>query len=402
MNLLAFDTSTEALSIALQKEDGGTLTQWDYTGAGGAQASTDLIPKCLEFLGNASLKISSLEAICFGAGPGSFTGLRTSCAVAQGFAFGANVAVLAVDSLLAVAEEARHQSPGSFEKARVLALLDARMDEMYGAVYEFNDERWQEIHPPCLVSPEELAGSVLMEALSQGKSLIAGNVGDVYANRLGQVEVIKALPNAQAMLRLAPQMLREGKAVSAKDALPRYVRDKVAQTTAERVAAKQNQEQNQNQNQKQESAALQVRFEALRDEDLDKVVQIEDRVYAHPWSRTNFSDALKSGYQAQALMAGHTMLAYFVAMKGVDEVHLLNLAVAPEYQRQGWARLMLDALATWSRGQAAEQLWLEVRAGNVRAQKIYERHGYARIGVRKGYYPDGTEREDAVVMSLKL
>jgi ribosomal-protein-alanine N-acetyltransferase len=98
-----------------------------------------------------------------------------------------------------------------------------------------------------------------------------------------------------------------------------------------------------------------------------------------------------------------TLVGYFVAMKGVDEVHLLNLTVAPEYQRQGWARVMLDALALWSRRQDAQWLWLEVRVSNMRAMQVYERHGYRRVGQRKNYYPNGPgQREDAVVMSLAL
>jgi ribosomal-protein-alanine N-acetyltransferase len=90
-------------------------------------------------------------------------------------------------------------------------------------------------------------------------------------------------------------------------------------------------------------------------------------------------------------------------MKGVDEVHLLNLTVAPAFQRQGWGRVMLDALAIWSRGQGAQWLWLEVRASNERALRIYERHGYRRVGERKNYYPAAFgKREDAAVMSLRL
>src|SRR3569832_345041 len=102
-------------------------------------------------------------------------------------------------------------------------------------------------------------------------------------------------------------------------------------------------------------------------------------------------------------MAGDALLGYFIAMKGVDEVHLLNITVAPEYRSQGWGRLMLDALALWARGKGAQWLWLEVRVGNARAQRIYEQHGYRRDGERKGYYhAAGGEREDAIVVSLKL
>ena len=150
-------------------------------------------------------------------------------------------------------------------------------------------------------------------------------------------------------------------------------------------------------------AAVEVQFAPLLAEHIDAVVQIEQRAYAHPWNRTNFADALQSGYQAQMLLAEETVLGYFVAMEGVEEVHLLNITVAPEFQRQGWSRIMLDALTLWARGRQAQWLWLEVRVGNTRAMQVYEAQGYARVGVRKDYYPAGHgKREDAVVMGLKL
>jgi ribosomal-protein-alanine N-acetyltransferase len=148
---------------------------------------------------------------------------------------------------------------------------------------------------------------------------------------------------------------------------------------------------------------VEARFEPLTPERLDEVLRIEQRAYPHPWTRGNFLDAIHSGYQGQLLLAGDELLGYFVAMQGVDEVHLLNITVAPEFQRQGWARVMLDALATWARGRGAEWLWLEVRVSNARALGVYEAHGFRRVGQRKGYYPAGRgEREDAVVMSLHL
>jgi ribosomal-protein-alanine N-acetyltransferase len=149
--------------------------------------------------------------------------------------------------------------------------------------------------------------------------------------------------------------------------------------------------------------SVEAQFEPLTEARLDEIVAIERTAYGHPWTRGNFSDSLQSGYEAQLLTAGTTVIGYFVAMKGVDEVHLLNITVAPALQGQGWGRVLLDALALWSRGQGAQWLWLEVRVTNVRAQRIYEHHGYRRVGERKGYYPaDGGKREDAVVMSLKL
>jgi ribosomal-protein-alanine N-acetyltransferase len=148
---------------------------------------------------------------------------------------------------------------------------------------------------------------------------------------------------------------------------------------------------------------IEARFEALTPQHLDAVLQVEQRAYAHPWSHGNFIDSLASGYEAQVLMGDNTVLGYFVAMKGVDEVHLLNITVDPEYQGQGWAHVMLDALTLWAKGQNADWLWLEVRSGNLRATKVYEAQGYRRVGLRKNYYPAVQgQREDAVVMSLRL
>lgn len=146
-----------------------------------------------------------------------------------------------------------------------------------------------------------------------------------------------------------------------------------------------------------------VVFEPMHVQSLDDVVLVEQQAYTHPWTLRNFADALQAGYQAQKLRANDQLLGYFVAMKGVDEVHLLNITVAPAFQRQGWALTMLEALALWSRGQGALQLWLEVRTSNLRAMQIYEQYGFRRMGVRKAYYPATQgQREDAVVMCLPL
>ncbi|RYX96821.1 MAG: ribosomal-protein-alanine N-acetyltransferase [Comamonadaceae bacterium] len=150
-----------------------------------------------------------------------------------------------------------------------------------------------------------------------------------------------------------------------------------------------------------------AQFEIMTPSWLDRVVAVEQRAYEQPWTQGNFNDSLNAGYHALLLTGGSgtatTLIGYFVAMKGVDEVHLLNITVAPELQRQGWARVMLDALAMWARGQGADWLWLEVRTSNTRAHEIYERYGFRQVGTRKAYYPASHgKREDAIVMSLSL
>ena len=152
-----------------------------------------------------------------------------------------------------------------------------------------------------------------------------------------------------------------------------------------------------------ERPPLEARFADLTALDLDAVIAVEQSVYGHPWTVGNFKDALASGYQAQRLLAGDTLIGYFVAMKVVDEVHLLNITVSMSYRSQGWARLMLDALAVWSRGQGCAWLWLEVRESNHRALQVYRSHGFKQVGLRKDYYPVGRGlREAALVMSQKL
>jgi ribosomal-protein-alanine N-acetyltransferase len=160
-----------------------------------------------------------------------------------------------------------------------------------------------------------------------------------------------------------------------------------------------------------------VAFEPVTAADLDAVCEVEKSAYTHPWTHKHFADSLASGYPVVMLLGealpgeavhprrtdGRVLLGYLVAMPGVDEVHLLNITVAPAHQRQGWARFLLDALALWSRSQGAQWLWLEVRASNAPARALYESHGFRQVGMRRGYYPAGQfQREDAVVMSLNL
>ena len=137
---------------------------------------------------------------------------------------------------------------------------------------------------------------------------------------------------------------------------------------------------------------------------LDPVMAIEAAAYAFPWTRGNFIDSLAAGYPARVLFdAQRHLLGYFIAMPGVDEMHLLNITVAPAEQGRGHARFMIDALIPLCHEHHARELWLEVRDSNERARAMYLRLGFTAVGVRKGYYPAPFgRREDAVVMSLKI
>jgi len=138
--------------------------------------------------------------------------------------------------------------------------------------------------------------------------------------------------------------------------------------------------------------------------ELQAVVAIEAAAYDFPWTRGNFIDSLAAGYLARVLCdTGGHVVGYFIAMKGVEEMHLLNLTVAPVEQGKGHARFMLDELVDLCGGVGARQLWLEVRESNARARRLYERYGFRHIGVRRGYYPAmHGRREDASVMALEV
>lgn len=246
MKLLALETSTDRLSVGVQHGE----QQWWHEGAGGAQASAALIPAIEALMARAGLVYADLDAIVFGRGPGSFTGLRTACAVAQGLAWGANLPVLPVDTLMAVAEEARlaqaqadaqalggRQPPvlaAAFPRQdlQVLALLDARMGELYVGRYRHGAAGWT-VQGSCeLMAPTQL--------VVQPEDLLAGNALEVHAQALSGVVNARhpAWPTARALLSLAPALWSAGHAVDAAQALPLYIRDKVAQTTEERAAAR--------------------------------------------------------------------------------------------------------------------------------------------------------------------
>ncbi len=234
VKLLALDTSTERLALALHAP-GGPHT---LLAEGGAQASATLLPQVHVLLARAGLQMTDLDAIAFGQGPGAFTGLRTACAVAQGLAFGLGKPVLAIDSLLIVAEDARLQHFADAATLDIAVALDARMSEAYAGRYRWANGAWHTLQP---------AGLYALPALPRlwadsGLQALAGSALAAFADRVpwptGALQLPLEHDRARALLSLAVQAAQAGAGVEAALALPLYLRDKVAQTTQERDAVR--------------------------------------------------------------------------------------------------------------------------------------------------------------------
>jgi tRNA threonylcarbamoyladenosine biosynthesis protein TsaB len=224
MRVLALDTSTEYCSVALW-QDGVVMERCELVG----QKHSELLIEMLDaLLKDAGFGIKDMDGIAFGKGPGSFTGARIACGAAQGLALGANLPVAGVCTLQALAE--------SSGKPRVIAALDARMGEVYHAVYEKRDDVWEAVSEPCLCKPED-APSVPGEnwfGAGSGFAVHGAVLGRRYAGQLLGMDG-SMVPQAAAIATLGAAQFLLGRGADAAAALPLYLRDKVALKTSERA-----------------------------------------------------------------------------------------------------------------------------------------------------------------------
>jgi tRNA threonylcarbamoyladenosine biosynthesis protein TsaB len=224
--LIALETSTETASVALLHK--GVMHCLESSGV--QTHSQSVLPMVQRLLADCGLSMKDCDVVAFGAGPGSFTGVRTACGIAQGLAYGAGLPVVPVVTLLAMAEACR-DATGAQD---VLALLDARMDEVYWAQYRF-DGAWT-----CVVEPV-LSRADAVDSASAVPVTACGNGLSVYASHLeGKAFAANAhpaiMPHARWIAALAQKEAAAGRTINARDAQPVYLRNKVAMTTAERSA----------------------------------------------------------------------------------------------------------------------------------------------------------------------
>lgn len=225
--IIALDTSSDMASVALLR--GGKLRALSSEGFSTHSLST--LPMLQQLMNDEGIEIRDVDAIAFGCGPGSFTGLRTACGIAQGLSFGASVPVIPVVTLEAMAESCRQK----YGTEDVVAMLDARMHEVYWAQYRYENGCWRTLAEPSLNAAADI--------IPQGKPAFCGNGLTAYAEELKPVvddrpQYPDIIPHAEIMALLGRERFARGETIGAADIEPLYLRNKVALKTAERLALK--------------------------------------------------------------------------------------------------------------------------------------------------------------------
>ncbi|RJG06016.1 tRNA (adenosine(37)-N6)-threonylcarbamoyltransferase complex dimerization subunit type 1 TsaB [Noviherbaspirillum cavernae] len=224
--ILAIETSTETASASLLHDD--IIIAGETTGV--HTHSQTILPMVQDLLKQAGMTLEQCDAIAFGSGPGSFTGVRTACGVAQGLAFGSDLPVVPVVTLLAMAQACREECGAD----NILVILDARMGEVYWAQYR-HEHGWHTVLEPRLSAPSAVAAKGRVVACGNGLAAYPGKFENLAAEDGMQPHI---MPHARQVARLARIAFENGNAVAARDAQPLYVRDKVAMTTVERLATR--------------------------------------------------------------------------------------------------------------------------------------------------------------------
>ena len=421
--LLALETSSSLCSVALLTVDAaGSANLYSAEHDGTAEHAERLLPMADDLLAQAGVKRSDLQVIAFGEGPGGFTGLRVACGVAQGLGLALGIPVIGVVSHLAVAQA----TPAAAGDVIVVA-LDARMGEMYVAAYRRAAQAGATIAPvgavddlvavdaasefvltplaqPTLIAADDLFAWAAADAgvTADMRPILAGDAWSAYGDRLAWPQTWRlapaARPHADSVAQLARAAWHRGEAIDPSAAMPRYVRDKVAYTTAEREAGLGG-----NPKAQPRAAAVPYAARAMTPDDLDDVAQLEARLQQFPWTRGNFADALQAGYDACVVRDEQGLLGFCLLMMAPDVAHLLVIAVDDSRHRQGIGSYVLEWCIARTASRGLPAILLEVRPSNPGALAFYARHGFAQIGVRKGYYPaPHQQREDAIVMKKTL
>lgn len=427
--ILALETSTATCGVAIysRSESSESLDFKELSGVSGH--APNILPLVDDVMRQAGLTRHDLAAIAFGQGPGAFTGVRLACSVAQGMSFALQIPVVPVGALPALASGLMHALPPTLLPGICLVALDARMNEVYLAAYVRRDAQasiansdsmpgYFELQSPVLIRVDDCPAFIaerlpywLKTFAGLHTLVLAGDGWQLIHRKELAAEVDKTCADHQLVwhdlsadfgtvsvkdvARLGWDLFHRGRRVEPEQALPLYLRDKVAFTTAERALGQGGNPQ------AMQSATAMVLPMSLAD--LRDVIELERQSQAFPWSEGHFRDALAAGYSGWVLRQAGVLVGFCMAMPAPDEVHLLVIAVSPDCRRQGFGALLLEQVYMFGRQQCASRVLLEVRPSNASAIAFYRRLQFEQIGTRRGYYPAAKgQREDALVMARSL
>lgn len=374
--VLALESGGMTSSVALSGARGELM----YRMADSGQShSSQLLPMAQTLLAQAGMVLSDVDGIVVGIGPGSFTGLRIAVGLVQGIALGARKPVAGIHGFDLWAyiwwTANRHGSAGVSRHGVDLSIsFDARLGERFNAQLRWIPDathiQIERLHAPMVVSAQDPTDG-------HHVTLVDPTCADLGA---------EDLPLAAWMARYAidPQCAHHHTWQHPRALRPLYVRDKVAQTTAER------------------EGSPDLAWSPMSERDIASVMVIEQQAYAFPWTSGNFLDSLRAGYPLRILKENGVMIGYVAWMAAVDEAHLLNLTLSPARQGRGLGSWMMQQFMDQVHAAGFDRILLEVRPSNHAAIGLYRKFGFEEIGRRHGYYPNsgtpGVSREDAIVM----
>lgn len=430
VNFIAIENASNGASVALLQDKGGEYTISAKVSREEGKNAEQVLPMLDTLLAEAKLTKQDLDGVVFSQGPGGFTGLRVACGLAQGLALGLQIPVVPVSSLEASAVLSQQSS---IQQGFVVVALDARMQEVYLAVYPIKNAqlKLEPVLAPILMQSQDVMSWVQEQiprwCLNAGlipsdiQLCLAGNAFTMYPEDF-------TLPNSQwvlgntawadadTLVKVGYEKFKRQGGAAIDELAPLYLRDKVAFTTVERESGlggnpkialpilTDSEKRQQDFASKLLAQSLWIR--PLRSSDLAAVMAIEEKAHQTPWTEGMFFAALMhTNYHNWALVDQQgQILAYAVQLVEPDVVNLMTIAVAPDRQGLGLGELLLTWLELFIESRPREpyvQL-LEVRVSNEKARGLYTKLGYQQIGVRKAYYECENGREDALVLQKDL
>ena len=384
---LALETATEHVSVAVVNGSGAVLAlEEEDVGHGHTRRLSSIVAKAL---GEAGVQPAALKWLATDLGPGSFTGVRVGLATARALALVSGARLLGASSLAALAHA------GSSPKSLVVPLVGAGRRDLYAGFFRITSAgRVRLLAAPRVGAPEELLAAVAevhalipdhdVRFVGPGAGRERARLADAFPGSVERAFRHEGLSAAAGRRGAAAGRPGGG--------LPEPGRGPSPPTrpaqAEERVRH-------------QVSGLTPATVRSLAIPDLPRVDELEHQLFADPWPQSSFLDALADP-QTVCLVAerGASVAGYLVATVLTPTAELQNLGTAPEQQRAGVARALLDELIATCRARGVRELGLEVRVSNAAAQALYRTHGFRLVGLRRGYYK--RPLEDALLMALRI